>query len=83
MLGCVVIAAASVWLDDVVTPRQAAQVAVESVNDSSAAAERARMFGPFQVAASDAVIASFVVLAAGCFGRPTYRWLARRSSHTF
>ena len=77
VIGTGVLLAGHLWLDHAALPQRAARVAVESVNGSDAAAERARWFGPFRSAVDDAVVVMVVVLAAACFGRPVTSRLAR------
>ena len=75
--------AGHLWLDHAEMPQEAARVSVESINDSDAAAERARWFTPVRAAADDAAVVMVVLLAAACFGKPVAQRLARaRGSHS-
>jgi hypothetical protein len=77
VIGTGLLVAGHLWLDHAALPRRAAQVAVESLNGSDAAAERARRFAPFRSAADDAAVVMVAFLAAACFGRPVTQRLVR------
>ena len=81
VIGTAALCGGRLWLDYAAMPREAASVAVESVNGSDTAAARARTFGPIRSAADDAAIVLVVALAAACFAQPAARWMKCRTIH--
>src|SRR5688500_18364793 len=79
VIGTSAITAAHLWLDQIVLPQQAADVAVGSVNGTEAAAADARAFNVYRAAAGDALILLPVLFAAACFARPLLHALREQS----
>jgi hypothetical protein len=73
VVGSATVLVAHGWYDRVGSPRQAADVAVASLNGGDAEAWRARVAGEMRSAADDAAICSIVILAAVCFVSPLMR----------